>query len=53
MIRLRQEPNRSRLRQIRILADPFELHQTQCSDRVSDVDYDTDVRSTIHTTLWR
>ena len=40
-------------RQIRILADPFEFHQTQRSDRVLGVDYDSEVRSTLHRILWR
>ena len=34
-----QVPNSGSQRQIRILADPFEFHRTQYSDRVSDVDY--------------
>ena len=53
MILWRQEPNKDRQRQIRILADPFEFDQTRCSDKVSDVDYDDNVRSTLHMILWR
>ena len=40
-------------RQIQILADPFEFHQTQHSVEVSAVDYDAKVRLTLHTILWR
>ena len=40
----RQELNRDRQRQIRIMADPFEFHEIHCSDRVSDVDYDAEVK---------
>ena len=35
------------------LGGPFEFHQTQCNCRVSDVDYDAEVRSTLHAILWR
>ena len=49
----RQEPNRGCQRQIRILADPFEFHETLRSGRVSDVDYDAEDRSTPYWTLWR
>ena len=31
---------------------PFEFHQIHCSDGVSDVDYDAEVRSALHTILW-
>ena len=34
-IRWCQEPNGGSHRRIRIWADPFECHQTQCSDRIS------------------
>ena len=35
------------------LADPFEFHQTQCSDKVPDVEYDAEVHLTLHAILWR
>ena len=53
MILWRQEPNKHRQRQTRILADPFEFHQIRCSDTVSDVDYDGEARSNLHMILWR
>ena len=40
-------------RQIRILVDLFEFHQAQRSDRVLYVDYDGEVRCTLHTIIWR
>ena len=50
---VRSHIDRGHQRQIRIWADPFEFHQNQCSDRVSDVDYDGEVRCTLHTIIWR
>ena len=49
----RQESNGGRYRQIQMLTDPFKIDETECSDGCSDVDYDGEVRSTLHTILGR
>ena len=53
MILWRWKPNIGRQQQIRILADPIEFHQPQCSNRVPEVYYDAEVRFTLNTIFWR